>query len=57
MKQVLSKPAMHARSQFFAVVRASSVQHRNADRMARAARQIEQRINEVLFQIEQYASS
>ena len=57
MKQVLSKPAMHARSQFFAVVRASSVQHRNAEQMARAARQIEQRINEVLFQIEQYASS
>ena len=55
MKQVLSKPAMHARTQFFAVVRAHSVQHRNAERMARSARQIEQRINETLFQIEQYA--
>ncbi len=56
MKQVLSKPAMHARTQFFAVVRAHSVQHRNAERMARSARQIEQRINETLFQIEQYAA-
>ncbi len=56
MKRVLSKPAMHARMQFFAVVRAHAVQHCNAERMARSARQIEQRINETLLQIVQYAT-